>query len=59
MTPSGELHNPDMYMPYELLYREAKRRYPKTGGMPESREEFMEHGKHFDELLKMDPSNKK
>jgi len=58
MTPAGELHNPDMYMPYEMLYREAKRRFPKTGGMPESSEAFMDHGKRFDELLEKEPSEK-
>ncbi len=48
MTPSGELHNPDMYMPYELLYEEAKKRFPKSGRLPGSQEELIEHGRMFD-----------
>jgi hypothetical protein len=51
LTPSGELHNPDMYKPFELLYREAKRRYPKSGKLPASKEELLEHGRFFDEHL--------
>jgi hypothetical protein len=48
MTPTGELHNPDMYKPYELLYLEAKRRFPKSSKIPGSEEELIEHGKLFD-----------
>ena len=39
-TTSGETHS-DMYAPYEFLYHEAKRRYPKIDRMAESREEFI------------------
>ena len=55
MTTSGELHNPDMYKPYELLYLEARRRFPKSGKIPSSEEELIEHGRLFDGHLGINP----
>ncbi len=51
-TPSMEVHNPDAYAGFELLYSEAKRLYPKTPLGPFPREVLLDHAKRIDELLK-------
>ena len=52
LTPSMEVHNPDAYKGFELLYKEAMKRYPKTPVRPISKEELLEHARRVDELLK-------
>ena len=53
ITPSGVVHSPDAYLGYELLYFEAKKRYPDTPPLVASDEEAREHAKliqkHLDE----------
>jgi hypothetical protein len=51
LTPSMEVHNPDAYKGFELLYREAKKRYPKTPSLF-SKEALLEHARRIDELMK-------
>ncbi len=50
--PKLEVHNPDAYMGFELLYREAKRLYPNTPLGPWTREDILRHAKEIDELLR-------
>ncbi len=54
LTPSMEVHNPDAYMGFELLYKEAKRLYPKIPTGPWSKEILLEHARRIDELLRVE-----
>jgi hypothetical protein len=59
----GEVSNPDNYMPFEQLYKEAKRRYPKivqgSGGMDWAvrKVEMLEPARRIDEMLAKESSN--
>jgi hypothetical protein len=50
--PKLEVHNPDAYKGYELLYKEAKRLYPRTPTGPWTREDLLRDAREIDELLK-------
>ena len=51
--PRLEVHNPDAYAGFELLYREAKRLYPNTPNTSGyTREDFIRDAREIDELLK-------
>jgi hypothetical protein len=51
--PRLEVHNPDAYAGFELLYREAKRLYPNTPNTSDyTREDFQRDAREMDELLK-------
>ena len=56
ITPSGDVHNPDAYKGYELLYLEAKKRYPKTPPFITSPEEGKEHTRLIQEHLDNNPN---
>jgi hypothetical protein len=56
ITPSGEVHNPDANKGYELLYTEAKRRYPKSPPFASSEEEQWEHTRRIQEYLAKNPN---
>ncbi len=55
ITPSGEVHNPGANKGYELLYYEAKRRYPKSPLLASSDEERLEHTRRIQEYLAKNP----
>jgi hypothetical protein len=52
LTPSMEVHNPNAFKGFELLYNEAKRLYPKSPRGPFTREVLLEHARKVDDLLK-------
>jgi len=52
LTPSMEVHNPKAYEGFELLYQEARKRYPKAPVGPLPKEILLEHARRVDELLK-------
>ena len=52
LTPSMEVHNPDAWKPFEMLYLEAKKIYPNTPKSFFTKEELLAHARRVDELLK-------
>jgi hypothetical protein len=50
--PQLEVHNPDAYRGYELLYNEAKRLYPRTPTGPWTREDLLRDAREMDEFLR-------
>jgi hypothetical protein len=50
--PKLEIHNPDAYKGFELLYDEAKRLYPDTPMGPYTDEELIQHAREIDDLLR-------
>ena len=56
IMPSGEVHNPDAYKGFELLYLEAKRRYPKCKiVLYGTSEGWKESQRQLSEYLKANP----
>ena len=49
--PKLEIHNPDAYRGYELLYNEAKRLYPRTPTGPWTREDLLRDAREMDEFF--------
>ena len=53
---SGDEANPEFFKSLEMLYREAKRRYPKLEvNLANSHEESMERGRVLDKVSKKTP----
>jgi hypothetical protein len=56
VTPSGEVHNPEANKGYELLYIEAKRRYPKSPPLTSTIEESFEATRRIQDYLTKNPN---
>ncbi len=56
ITSAGVVHNPDAYRGFELLYLEAKRRYPKIEiKLHNTLDGFVEEQRRLSEYLKANP----
>ena len=55
ISPNGEVHTSDAYKGYELLYNEAKERYPNTPPLV-SPKDATEHTKLIQEHLQKNPN---
>jgi len=56
--PTMEVHNPDAYKGFEMLYEEAWRLYPKTPTGPWSMEDLLRDAREMDEFLRAKKGSK-